>query len=207
MIFPDRVLTSDGIEKIAEYKIIRDTVDRFIDSGIVHISAGQCLSASDMMYISLLHQGIKSHLVECQVVINYSDNQKPVYIGFKGTKLRRAGELETHIVCVADTTPPMIIDTSISYLLPHGTLAIISEVVNSDNRVFGVIKTKVIELIYQEKLTQMVPLAHQTSIVNRIATDTYVRKDIELLKKLTYLGIILSTFGFIEVVLRIFEVW
>ena len=207
MIVTPRVLVSDNIEKISEYKIVRETVDRFIDSGVVHLSAGQCLSSSDMIYMSLLHQGIKSHLVECQLLISYKDNPtKPVYVGFPGTKLRRAGELETHIVCVTDTEPPMLIDASVSYLLPFGTLVIVSEVVNGDNRVFGNIKTEAVELIYQEKITQMVALAHQTSIVNRIATDVLVRKDIEIVKKLTYIGIALSTVGIIDVILKIFGI-
>ena len=208
MINPPRVIVSESIKKIPEYKTVRETVDRFIDSGVVYISSGQCLSASDMMYMSLLHQGIKSHLVECQLLINYkNDLENPVFIGFTGTKLRRAGELETHMVCVTDTEPPMLIDTSISYLLPHGTWVVMSETTNSENRIFGSIKTEAIELIYQEKATQMVALAHQTSILNRIATDRSFRKDIDLLKKLIYLGVILSAFGFIEVMLKIFNVW
>jgi hypothetical protein len=208
MINGPRVIVSDSIKKIPEYKTVRETVDRFIDSGVVHISSGQCLSASDMVYMSLLHQGIKSHLVECQLLINYkNDPEHPVFVGVPGTKLRSAGELETHIVCVTDTEPPMLIDTSISYLLPYGTLVVISEVSNGDNRVFGSIKTDTVELIYQEKSTQMVALAHQTSILNRITTDRSFRKDIHLLKKLTFLGIALSAFGFIEVMLKIFKVW
>ena len=208
MINPPRVIVSESIKKIPEYKIVRETVDRFIDSGVVHISSGQCLSASDMVHMALLHQGVKSHLVECQLLINYkNDPENPVFIGVSGIKLRSAGELETHIVCVTDTEPPMLIDTSISYLLPYGTLAVISEVANGDSRVFGSVKTEAIELIYQEKATHMVALAHQTSILNRIATDRSFRKDIDLLKKLIYLGVILSAFGFIEVMLKIFKVW
>jgi hypothetical protein len=189
------ITTNNDITQSAHYKIVERSVNRIIDSGAIHLSARQCISASDMMYISLLHQGIKSHLVECELTVTYpnQDLTQVAYIGFD-KETSRMGGLDTHIVCITDTDPPMLIDTSISYLLPVGILAIIAGVEKGLNRIISTSITDVVCLTYREKLTQQVPIAHQTSILNRIETDRVVRTDINLLKKLNYITIFITIF-------------
>ena len=190
------ITTNKDIIHSADYKAIERSINRIIDSGAIHLSARQCISASDMMYISLLHQGIKSHLVECQLTVTYPnrDSAQVAYIGFDEDSPQE-GELDTHVVCVTDTDPPMLIDTSISYLLPTGRLAVIAGVENGPNGIISTSITDIVCLTYQEKIIQKIPMAYQTSILDRIETDRVVRNDIELLKKLNYIVIFLSLFS------------
>jgi hypothetical protein len=197
-----------SIAHSADYKIIERSINRIIDSGAIHLSARNCISASDMMYISLLHQGIKAHLVECQLTVTYPNQEatQVAYIGFD-KKNNQPGEIDTHVVCVTDTDPPMLIDTSISYVLPTGTMAVIASLENGPNGIISTSITDTVGLTYQAKLIQKIPMAHQTSIIDRIATDRIVRKDIEYLKTLNYIGIFLSLFALINVLLKAFEIW
>jgi hypothetical protein len=194
------IATNKDITYSADYKAVERSINRIIDSGAIHLSARQCISASDMMYISLLHQGIKSHLVECQLTVTYpnQDLAQVAYIGFD-EDAPREGELDAHVVCVTDTDPPMLIDTSISYLLPTGRLAVIAGLEKGPNRIISTSITDIVCLTYQEKIIQKIPMAHQTSILDRIETDRVVRSDIELLKKLNFVGIFLSFFMLISI--------
>ena len=190
------ITTNKDITHSADYKAIERSINRIIDSGAIHLSARQCISASDMMYISLLHQGIKSHLVECRLTVTYpnQDSAQVAYIGFDEDSPQE-GELDTHVVCVTDTDPPMLIDTSISYLLPTGRLAVVAGMENGPNGIISTSITDIVCLTYQEKIIQKIPMAYQTSILDRIETDRVVRNDIELLKKLNYIVIFLSLFS------------
>ena len=202
----DKIITTDNsIKKSEDYMAVERSVNRVIESGVIHISAGYCVSASDMMYISLLHQGIKSHLVECQLTVTYHNQypEKVVYIGFDSADKAAEGTVNTHVVCVTDTNPPMLIDTSISYVLPFGKLAVIAGLSDSENRIISTSVTDVVGLTYQSKVIQTIPIAHQTSILNRIATDQKVRKDIQLLTKLTYLSLVIGLF---EVIISLLKV-
>jgi len=181
----------------SESKTIFNTVNRMIDSGLVSAGSGHCISMCDIIKSQLSLQNIESKIVEVSLTIGYFESQPPTFkhIGFDGLKAKNS-EIDTHVVLVTSTNPPILIDASISHILPYGKLALIEKlpvnsIIDNEDICFDHSSHK-IKFVYKEKKNQKVPLTHQISIIERINTDKKIFDNLKFLKVLIILALVIS---------------
>lgn len=195
--------SSENIKNTKEYKSIAKCLTRMDRSGVLLMGAGFCISVSDMVQVALLQEGIKSRIVECKLTLKHGEDI--AFVGFED--ILNPGEIDTHVVVVTETNPPMLIDASIAHRVNS---VVVDEVVRLQSDKLNILADfryldKDLILTYQEKLNSKVPYFHQKSILDRIDMDNKINKNISLLKKLNYIGIGLSLFAVIAVVNQIFR--
>jgi hypothetical protein len=200
---PAVIFTTDPeLIKNPDYNRVSATIFRLIQSGATQMGQGWCVSMSDTVYTLLRQQGINSRLVECQASVTGTTREGGVYSRVVGVDQAYTTpyEVSSHVVVVAETTPPLIIDASIGHLLPDAAVLIDRCGEPSPDRIFGDFQQENFHITYQEKLNPKVPLVHQASVINRIVTDQRIFSDISLLKRLNYIGIAMGLFALINVV-------
>jgi hypothetical protein len=189
-------LTKDHeLLKSKDYSKVVDIVKKLWDSEVVQRSSGYCYSISDMMRTLLLHEGIASHIVECQLTVINSSPPGFIMLGYDVSVKNK--EVPTHVVCVTDTEIPMIIDLSIGYIMPDAVPFVVERAQPSSD-----LQTSIAELRfenstwhYTHKKDQYFPKFHQESIVERIALDRKVKHEIRWLRLLIVLAISVSAFN------------
>jgi len=203
------ITNSDLLLQNADYKKVKDVIERLIVSGISRMGEGYCISVSDIAFNMLNQAGIKCHLMEVQLsAVDHIDN-KTYMVGFQ-TSYQQGSHLnvDTHVVVVTDTEIPMIVDLSIAHRLPQGFQCIIDKAINEGDKVVCKVELLGWTYIYQEKKTGIgVPMLHQISILERINTDRQIFDSIKSLKALNYVGIVLSIFAFGNVVAKLLIDW
>jgi hypothetical protein len=191
--------SSEDLKKTEDYQTVTRLISRLIESGVVFMGQGYCISMSDILYTLLMQHDIKCRMVECQLAITHKKDDAIWLIGFDNQKSGELkNEVDTHVVIVTDTEIPMLIDLSISHKLPEDMNAIIDAVELKDNRVIATINHPGVSLIYQERERFKLPLLHQTSIVDRIKTDKKIFKDIKFLMFLVVFSVSVSSINLIR---------
>jgi hypothetical protein len=185
-----------------DYKKITAVISKMIKNGVVTLGRGNCLSMSDIVQTALLHYGISSRLVECELALTYL-HVEPPEISFVGySNIHNPGEIDTHVVLITNTSTPMLIDASISHRLPESHPVIIDSVssfeLSSSKFAELVFENKKIKATYKEKQTYHIPSLHQSSIIDRIITDKKIFDTLSLLKILIVIALILSLSNFIR---------
>jgi hypothetical protein len=187
-VFP---LTRDKeLLRTKEYQTVVDVVKKMWDSEVIHRSTGYCFSVSDMVRTLLLHEGIHSKIVECQLTVINTDPPGFVMLGYDHHVKNK--EVPTHVVCVTDTEIPMIIDLSIGYIQPDAVPFIVERASPNPNMKESIAEIKFDHATwhYTHKRDQYFPKFHQESIIDRIATDRKVKREIGWLKLL--IGVVLA---------------
>jgi hypothetical protein len=206
-------LTSDeSCKNDPTYQVICEMLSQMVRNGSIFLGAGYCISMSDMVRSALKHRGIDSKLVDCQLTFTELKDGNAVGNGFIGfPNVINPGEVDTHVVVVTSTSPSYLIDASLSKRLPDNRIAIIEPVkFNADNQ-FGLVNCTYndigLKATYQQKKTQIASYQHHMSIVERMETDRKIQEDIKFLTKLNYIGIGLSLFAVINVLLKATGFW
>jgi hypothetical protein len=183
---------SDRIKNTKDYKKIQEVLERMDRTSMIWIGRGQCISMSDVICTALFQVGIKAKMIECQLVItnNNINPSQSVSIGYDNSL--QDGQIDTHVVCITDTEIPMIIDASISYLLPENKKILIEEIQNLNNRIFCDVDQQGYHLTYQQKTNNKVIFEHQRSILERIETDNKIFKNLVWLKIFVSVAIVIS---------------
>lgn len=203
------ITQSDVLHGNVEYQKIKEIVSSLIESGLSRMGEGYCISVSDIIFNQLNQIGIKAHLMEVQLSAKNNIDNETYLVGFDTTIHQNSHEkVNTHVVVVTDTEIPMIIDMSIAHRLPSSYQCIIEKAVNEGDKVICSIEKDGWIYTYQEKKTGIgIPQLHQISILERIATDKKMGEEILELKKLNYVGIGLSIFALVNVLLKMFDVF
>jgi len=201
----DFIITNDkSIFEDPEFLKIKEAVSRLVESGLTKMGEGYCISVSDIIFNLLSQAGIKCHLVECQLSIVDQKTQATHLIGFNTTFQQNShSRVSTHVVVVTDTKIPIMIDASIAHKLPNGMQAIIDRFQDLGDKVFAKVEKDGYTLIYQEKKEGIgIPQLHQISILDRINTDKKIFREIRILKILNYVGIFVSSFAMINILIK-----
>jgi hypothetical protein len=212
VIARQNILTSADVKKDPTYIKICESVEKLILNGVPIMGQGYCISVSDVVQNFLIQNGVPCRLVEVQVSIQDKATGHIEIVGFdnqnKKFEFNNDSEIDTHVVVVTETEFPFLIDASIAHLLPKKGTEVIVDVVNgTKDKDLAVLNFDKQILIYQEKTKTKIPRLHQSSIINRIATDQRIFKEIGILKKLNYIGIGLSLFALINVLLKLTGNW
>ena len=89
------------------------------------------------------------------------------------------------------TEIPMIIDASISHLLPNNSV-IVDELVSENSRIFANIDHQGFLITYQQKDKNKVVHHYQKSILERIKTDQNIFDNLTALKKIVIVALLIS---------------
>ena len=184
--------SSEKIKNTEDYKKTIEVISRLERSNVIWLGRGQCISMGDIISAALFQVGIKTKLVECQTVVTNHNVTPPqsVSIGYDSTAPNH-GEIDTHVVCITLTDIPMLIDASISHLLPNNGV-VVDEVVAENSRVFANVSANGFMITYQQKANNKVVHQYQKSILDRIKTDQSIFSNLSILKKIVVLALAIS---------------
>lgn len=187
-----------------DYNAVVRVLSRLERSGIFTISDGYCVSVAHMIETGLNQAKIPCKIVECSVTILDKKMDRVFNIGYDN--IVNNNEIDTHVVVVTETSPPLIIDASLYHKIGQGIVVDsipVLAALGKSNKIVDIF-LKEYELTYIEK-QQHVPFLLQESIIKRIETDRQIFKDIKTLKKLNYVGIGLSVFAVVAVINQVFR--
>jgi len=185
------------------FKIIRGLVEGLHKSGMLEAGSGYCLSMSDIV-LKLLHkEGIKSRLIECNLMVTLKDPPGMYlmgYPGFSGNNYDSEKMMQTHIVCVTETEIPILIDLSISHIDKKIDYICAPILNNFDHTNLAEYDFETSTWTYTEKRDTDIelPKLHQKSILDRIRTDQKVDKEINFIKTLLIILFCVSSTNFIR---------
>jgi hypothetical protein len=186
-------------------------IEQLTKNGIISAAPGFCIGISDIIRSQLEHLEIQSRMVEVSLTISYQkDNQINLHhVGIDDIKTNN--NFDTHVIVITETTPPILIDASISHLLPFGKLAVVEEIkqipiTNQDPIEFDFLEEN-IKLTYKEKKNQKVPLTHQISVVQRMETDRRIFESIKWLKILVLIAVSISILNGIRGIYDFYSVY
>jgi hypothetical protein len=185
--------TNDKLIKDSEYIKVMDIVRKLWDMGVIDRSAGFCFSVSDMIKTLLSQEGIDSIIVECQLTVVQTDPPNLTVLGYDHI-INNEREVSTHVVCITKTKIPLIIDLSIGNLYPGHIPYIVEETFDGEEKnVLSKFQIGNTIWTYTVKKDQKFPQFHQQSIIDRIATDRKIKKEINWLKMLVIVAVVIST--------------
>jgi hypothetical protein len=181
----DITLSQDeNLQSLREYQIIKKHLQNYDAQSLLRM-AGNCIAACDIITILLHQDGIESAIIECQTIVKFFDGKKENYnfIGFDG--IASVNNIDTHVVVVTKSKRPILIDISLSHLLPYDHPFIV-ELVQEKNDLLGDYTIGNHTLTYQLKKTIKLPLLHQKTILEKM------KNDIGINSKIKYLGYFVS---------------
>lgn len=198
----------EELKQTQDYKTVVNIINKLISTGLSKMGEGYCISVSDIIYNILSQNKIKCHLLEVQLSVVNKITEETHMVGYETSYHQNSAQkVSTHVVVITDTEIPMLIDMSIAHRLPDGYQAIVAKAQDVGSKVLTAFDFKDFGFIYQEKKTGIgIPSLHQVSILDRIATDQKIFEEVKHLKYLNYIGISVSIFALINVLLKVFNI-
>jgi hypothetical protein len=183
----------EKLKKHPNFKNIEQTLDRLCQSDVVDRLAGNCISACDILQNMLSFYDIDSKIIECQAMAIKSNEQIKDFrfIGFSNID-KREGVVDSHVIIVTQTEPPILIDASIGYLLPQDNQILVKVLDNVDPEKIATYQIDDVTLTYHHKKHIKLPNLHQKNILERIQTDNKIFKNLGMLKILVIVALIVS---------------
>jgi hypothetical protein len=157
--------------------------------------AGNCIAASDIVQSMLYDQGVDSEIIECTLsVYGRSEKNDPIYgfVGYDkvgGICAQEPNSIDTHVVVVTKTEPPMLIDFGIKHRLPADTRFICDELNSVDPKVISRFQINNLQYTYRIKERIRLPAIHQKSLQQRANESTETNKKISYLNKIVMLAL------------------
>jgi hypothetical protein len=197
------------IKKHKSYAGLQSMLDRLCaNPEVVARFPGNCISASDIIQHMLDFYGVKSKLIECQVMLikSASDQKDFRFIGFNNVGLD-PNTIDTHVVVITETVPPLIIDASLGHYLPEKEWIMIRELNGKDDDTIGEYVIDDMSLTYRPKKQIKIPGLHQKNIMSRLEEDAKIRRNITKLywfvASLVALSLMNMTFNITLIVLKL----
>jgi hypothetical protein len=180
-------------DKDPDYQKIMDIVEGLWLGRVIERGAGYCLSMSDLIHTVLREQaGIDSQVVECKLTVLTNNPPSLKLIGHEGLKTgNNIDALDTHVVCITNTTTPYLIDLSVSNIL--STVSYVVEPLTSTTNTMLDLSTGGSKWIYQQRENHKLPEIYQSNMLNRYRTDRKIFNSIRWLKILIVVVITIST--------------
>jgi hypothetical protein len=178
-----------------DYHTVMEIVQSLWEGQVIQRGGGFCLSMADMIRTLLLQKGIVSHLVECKLTVMSKDPPGLTLIGHDNLIARTGNinEMDTHVVTVTDTDPPMIIDLSIVHLRENTPYIVERVNINyDDTNQLAQLEWGNDTWIYQKKPVSQLPQIYQQSIVDRFLTDRRIFKTLKIMSILITVALTIS---------------
>jgi hypothetical protein len=182
------------LKQVKENKQIENVVNKLLEMDSLDGLHGNCVLACEIVQNMLSHYGVDSKTVECQLMIVNNDDGK-VHFNFVGLDgfIGGPGTVDTHVVVITNTNPPVLIDASISKSLPVESPIVVRVPNSLDPESMGVFKVDTVELNYNNKKNIKLPYIHQRTLVDRMKSESSSKKQIDKVRKLVMLAIIFGT--------------
>jgi len=191
------VAKDDKVRKSPQFHKIIELLNKLEQGGILGRLSGNCVTASDMIQTMLAQVGIESEVIECQACIyRQGEAVEFFFLGYDDTAF--AGQVDTHLVVVTKTQVPILIDVSISHLLPYEHPFIVEGVAESkDPTTISEFEYPNFKLTYQKKKNIRVPHLHQKTLLSRFADETKTKAMLKKLGWVVWAGIALGLLNLI----------
>jgi hypothetical protein len=171
---------------------IQELLRKLGQSDVLKNMKGNCVSACDTMQHLLLQVGIDSVIVECQLVITRDGTNQANDLLFIGYDDRNyAGEVDTHVILITKSKVPLIIDLSLSHVLPADHSYVI-ERLNDKNKELGVYTIGNLTLSYTNKPNIRLHNVHQKNLLSKFLEDERRDKKISFIERLAYWALVLT---------------
>ena len=196
---------TETIKNMPEKDKIVQMLERLSASGIVDRFKGNCISASDIIQNMLSFYGVNSKIIECQVFVVKDNNEIKDFrfIGFNDIGFSQ-NTVDTHVVVVTETNPPVLIDGSLGHLLPNNEHLMLRELDSKDPTCIGTFNIGDVTLTYQNKKNLKLPNLHQKTLVERLKSDGAVATKITFLTRAV---IALGAFSLVNFTLNCIQIF
>lgn len=191
------VTSNEKLKKAPQFHKVVELLDKLDKGAILGRLSGNCIASCDMVQTMLSQSGIECEIVECQACIHREgETLEFFFVGYDDTAF--AGQVDTHLVVVTKTKIPMLIDVSISHLLPYDHPYIVEELKEyADGNIIGDYTYSNFKLTYQKKKVIRIPNIHQKTLLGRITEEMKFRNLVHKLVWIVWLGLSLSAVNFI----------
>lgn len=188
----------ENLSKHPQSKNIISCLDRLCSTSTVERLPGNCISACDILQNMLSFFDVQSSIIECQVMAIKENNQQKefCFIGFNNVESLE-GTIDSHVVIVTQTTPPIIIDASIGNLLPKNEQILVKVLDNLDPNIIAEFKIEDVLLTYHHKKVIRLPSLHQKNLIQRFKEEQDLKEKYGFLTKLLYVIAGITVYNFI----------
>jgi hypothetical protein len=147
----------------------------------------------------LMKEGIESEIVEVQaIIIKHRPVKSTWFVGFDNQATNAGQEIDTHIIVITKTEIPILIDISLSHLLPDTHPWVVEALPPTImERDVAEYKFKDFEINYKRKKFDKVPIFYKKTIYDKISGEAKLRKSIDTITKFVIVAVILSVFNFL----------
>jgi hypothetical protein len=190
---PKRYSYDKKLDRHKHMKYIAECLDRLDNSDVLERLPMNCISACDIIQNMLMFYGIPSKIVECQAIaIKETPTFKDFsFVGFNEID-KHPHTVDSHVVVVTQTEPPIMIDAAVGHLLPADKQIVVAELVSVDPDLIAEVKIDEVKFQYLPKKTIRLPGLHQKNLVDRMKSDMRLSETIDTLKVMVYLSVGLS---------------
>jgi hypothetical protein len=181
-----------------EYQQCLEAINLLKKSGMVYEAAGNCIAMSELFQHSLKELGINSKLVECKLVLKEKRENGVLELKYIGFDLGSKNEdfIDTHVVVITETSIPMLIDLSISHMLPKGRVWVIERIVSNDVDTIAMIDLPDCKLTYSYKRTPKLLGLHQKNILQRLEDERDTKNKLNVIQKISFALIVFTFINF-----------
>lgn len=191
-------MNNHPVVKTEYFKTIKGVIDNLKNSGMLEAGSGYCVSMSDIAHKLLHKEGIKSHLVECSLMVTLKDPPGLFLMGYPGfnqNNYEKDKMLSTHVVCVTETDVPVLVDLSVSHIdknIPYICTPLLR---NYDHANLAEYDFETSTWTYTKKPDTEIelPKLHQRSIMDRIKLDNQIQQQITFIRN--FLFVLLAVSG------------
>ena len=188
------ITSNEKLKKLPEFHKIIELLTKLEDGGILGRLGGNCITAADMVQTMLSQVGIQSEIVECQLCIyRRGEAVEFFFVGYDNTAFN--GQVDTHMVVVTKTPIPVLIDLSVSHLMPSDRPFVVDSVSTSDPSIVTEHDYGNVKLTYQTKKQIKVPHLHQKTLLTRFTEELELKKTLFSLKNFVWIGVGLGLFN------------
>lgn len=191
-----------------EFLHLKKILDDLEKVGFYVTANGHCVSTSEVLKNILYEKGFSCYLMECKVLVQYLTPPFMYHAIGYDTHNARPNTIDTHVILVTQTKTPYIIDASIAGRLPKTNLYVLSSL-HADWKELDLfnIDTDLVKVIYEQKKEYKLPPLYQQSILERLKANIEIKKELKQLKILNLIGITVSIFALINVILNILGIY
>jgi hypothetical protein len=192
------VSSTPALLEMKEFDKILKIINELSQVGIIFNFANNCISAADILQSMLIKEGIESEIVEVQaIIVRHRPVKSTWFVGFDNQATNVGQEIDTHVVVITKTETPILIDISISHLLPDMHPWIVEPLPPTIlERDVAEYKFQDFEINYKRKKFDKVPLFYKKTIHDKINGEVKLRKSIDTIIKFVVLAVVISIINF-----------
>jgi hypothetical protein len=147
----------------------------------------------------LTFYGVASRIIECQAMFirDNRDVRDFMFVGFNNVTAPTADTVDSHVVVITNTEPPILIDAAVGHLLPETDQIVVRVLDSVDPTVIGSFQVQDILITYHHKKIIRLPALHQKTLMDRIREDLETQKKIRWLTRMLWVMLAITVYNFL----------